>query len=758
MTGRRPAAAIATHVAVAVSIFGSCVDPNAQSPGAQAPRPATDQAIVLEEGSNAASGTAPAARPAPAASAGGYSLPETPVPVAYRAHQGKTGNVYTDRFVALWNDIHNPANGYFSAEGVPYHAVETLLCEAPDYGHETTSEAYSYWLWLEAAYGKVTRDWSYLDYAWKNMERYIIPTALDQPTNLSYTDRKPATYAPEGDTPAAYPSPLTGSVPIGHDPIAPELAATYGRGAPVYGMHWIIDVDNWYGFGQRGDGTTRPSYMNTFQRGPQESVWETIPQPCWDEFKSGGKYGYLDLFVKSGIPVKQWKYTDAPDADARAVQAIFWAKTWADKDGGSPITTELAQRAARMGDWLRYALFDKYFKTMGCTDPKCPGGKDYDSAHYLLSWYYAWGGSISKSGAWSFRIGASSAHGGYQNPLAAYALSALPDFKPASPNAARDWKESLDRQLAFYHWLQSAEGGIAGGATNSWNGRYEQPPAGTPTFYGMAYDEAPVYHDPPSNEWFGFQAWSMDRVAQYYYVTGDARAKVVLDKWAGWVKQHTKLGGDGGYDIPSTLDWSGKPGASWTAASHEAGKNWNAGLHVKIREHGNDAGVASATARTLAFYAAKSGDKASQKLAKELLDRLWNKYRDKLGVTTPETRVDYKRFNDVVHVPGGWTGKMPNGDPIQSGATFIGLRSKYKADPEWHKVATYLKGGKPPVFKYHRLWAQADIAIANASYGWLFPDDTGAVVADNPNPSKSAEPARAGAGRAHSSRSKKTKK
>ena len=112
-------------------------------------------------------------------------------------------------------------------------------------------------------------------------------------------------------------------------------------------------------------------------------------------------------------------------------------------------------------------------------------------------------------------------------------LAQLPDFKPRSPNAARDWQQSLDRQLEFYRWLQSAEGGIAGGATNSWNGRYEQPPAGTPTFYGMAYDEAPVYHDPPSNEWFGFQAWSMDRVAQYYYVTGDARAKAVLDKWVG---------------------------------------------------------------------------------------------------------------------------------------------------------------------------------------------------------------------------------
>ena len=54
-------------------------------------------------------------------------------------------------------------------------------------------------------------------------------------------------------------------------------------------------------------------------------------------------------------------------------------------------------------------------------------------------------------------------------------------------------------------------------------------------------------------------------------------------------------------------------------------KAWNAGLHVKVKDRGDDAGVASATARTLAFYAAKSGDKAAQKLAKELLDRMWNK-------------------------------------------------------------------------------------------------------------------------------------
>ena len=47
----------------------------------------------------------------------------------------------------------NPANGYFSPKGIPYHSVETLIVEAPDYGHETTSETYSYYLWLAADYG-----------------------------------------------------------------------------------------------------------------------------------------------------------------------------------------------------------------------------------------------------------------------------------------------------------------------------------------------------------------------------------------------------------------------------------------------------------------------------------------------------------------------------------------------------------------------------------------------------------------------------
>ena len=67
---------------------------------------------------------------------------------------------YDARFLDLYGKITNPANGYFSPEGIPYHSVETLIVEAPDQGHETTSEAYSYLIWLQAMYGKVTGDWT----------------------------------------------------------------------------------------------------------------------------------------------------------------------------------------------------------------------------------------------------------------------------------------------------------------------------------------------------------------------------------------------------------------------------------------------------------------------------------------------------------------------------------------------------------------------------------------------------------------------
>jgi glycosyl hydrolase family 48/Big-like domain-containing protein len=633
---------------------------------------------------------------------------------------------YRAAFLAQYNKIKDPNSGYFRDFGgllVPYHSVETLMVEAPDQGHETTSEAFSYYLWLEAAYGQLQGDWAPFNAAWASLEKYAIPAHADQPTNDKYTPNKPATYAPEFPRMDSYPSPLDNGVTPGSDPIAGELKSAYGTD-DVYGMHWLLDVDNTYGFGHCGDGTTAPAYINTYQRGSSESVWETIPQPSCDTFADGGPNGYLDLFIKDSSYAKQWKYTDAPDADARAVQVAYLANQWATAQGKGAQVADVVRKASKMGDYLRYAMFDKYFKKIGnCVGPQaCPPGSGKDSDHYLLSWYYAWGGATDTNAGWAWRIGDGAAHQGYQNPLAAYALSTDPALRPISATGAADWAKSLDRQLEFLQWLQSADGGIAGGATNSWDGQYGTPPAGSPTFYGMAYDPQPVWHDPPSNRWFGFQVWGLERVAELYQQTGDARAKKILDKWVPWAVANTTVGTGGSFSIPSDLEWTGAPD-TWNPSAPGA----NSGLHVRVLNQSQDVGVAASYAKLLLNYAKASGNTQVRTVAEGLLDALLA-HTDSLGIAIPETRTDYSRFDDAydsgsgqgVYVPPGWQGEMPNGDRIAAGADFLSIRSFYRDDPQWAKVQSYLDGGPAPTFTYHRFWAQAEIATAFAADVQLF--------------------------------------
>ncbi|MDI9510087.1 MAG: endoglucanase [Clostridiales bacterium] len=628
------------------------------------------------------------------------------------AADGDVNEEYKRRFETMYSKIKNKNNGYFSNDGVPYHSIETLLVEAPDYGHVTTSEAMSYYMWLEAMNGKFSGDFSGFEEAWDVTEKYLIPSDKDQPNSSMsrYNPSDPATYAPEWETPEKYPSQLDFDAPVGQDPINRELVSSYGTNM-IYGMHWLLDVDNWYGFGLRGDGVSKNAYINSFQRGEQESTWETIPQPCYDTMEFGGENGFLDLFTGDSSYAKQFKYTNAPDADARAVQATYWANKWA-KDHGVNIDTYV-NKASKMGDYLRYSLFDKYFRVIGDSDRAATG---YDSCHYLLSWYYAWGGGIGSDWAWI--IGCSHNHFGYQNPFAAYVLSTDPDLKPKSSNASRDWANSLERQIEFYQWLQSAEGAIAGGATNSWNGRYEDIPSNVSTFYGMAYIENPVYADPGSNTWFGMQTWSMQRIAEYYYESGDERVRDLLDKWAAWANSVIKFNADGTFEIPNEIDWEGQPD-TWTGRPSN-----NSNLHVKVVSYGADLGVASSLANTLAYHAKATGNETSRENAKKLLDCMWNNYQDDKGIASVEKRSDYSRFlEQEVYVPAGWSGTMPNGDEIKPGVKFIDIRSNYRNDPDWARVEAELLAGEPATMVYHRFWAQCEFAVANGVYAILFPED-----------------------------------
>ena len=195
---------------------------------------------------------------------------------------------------------------------------------------------------------------------------------------------------------------------------------------------------------------------------------------------------------------------------------------------------------------------------------------------------------------------------------------------------------SLQRQLEFYLWLQSANGPIAGGATSSWHGRYlkyeyladvdkeyiEKYGTNIPTtFYNMAYQEHPVYADPGSNHWIGNQVWAIQRLAELRYVikTGNTNSYVeavklqqvkngtpkemtieealdaILDRWVEWFVNEVELYDDGSYTIPATLDWYGQP-KTWTG-TYDPEANSDLTCEVTARGTSDQIGRASCRER-----------------------------------------------------------------------------------------------------------------------------------------------------------------
>ncbi|MBR4100405.1 MAG: cellulose 1,4-beta-cellobiosidase [Oscillospiraceae bacterium] len=649
-------------------------------------------------------------------------------------------STYAERFLSLYDDVvtNGVDNGYLSSNGasgsafgIPFHAVEEVIIEAPDYGHETTSEAMSYLVWVAAmrdniaknhadAVGTSVTNTNDLAKAWATMEN-MIPTVQD---NFWTAGTVSAQYCGEYDTPDQCPDEWASEAnKTASNPIHSYFTSAYSGEGRLYLMHWLADVENWYGFGTG----TNFTFINTFQRGEQESCWETVPHPCVDELKAGNSTrGMKGIFNRDEKVTPQYAYTNAPDAEDRAIQGVYDANRWGVED------SSVTAKAAMMGDELRNNMFDKYYQKIGEDTSWSNGNAGYDSAHYLMNWYTSWGGALASSGQnWVWQIGCSHAHEFYQNPLAAFALIQDAGLKSGmkAQKAVDDYTTSLERQMEFYLWLQSSNGPIAGGATNSYKGRYEKYPSGASTFYGMMYVEHPVYADPGSNHWIGNQVWAVQRLAELYYwvktegdttgvkpggMTLEAALEQILDKWCAWFVNNTVLVGEDDYYIPSNLNWSGQPDKWGGSASA------NSGLTCEITGYGNtDTGCVSSLSNTLLYYAKakgvtkadvadsydcigstapsgivddvkssggtaiKGGDAdlpaACLYLAANLMDRMWEQSRDDIGLTRNDHNGSLARFFcQPVHVPSSYSGTMPNGDAIENGATFLSLRSMYE--------------------------------------------------------------------------------
>ena len=95
---------------------------------------------------------------------------------------------YATMFSSLYDDVitNGEANGYLAKNnngsgsfGIPYHSVEELCVEAPDYGHETTSEAMSYMVWMTSMHdvlvqqNRISGSTGDLQKGWKTLEAMI---------------------------------------------------------------------------------------------------------------------------------------------------------------------------------------------------------------------------------------------------------------------------------------------------------------------------------------------------------------------------------------------------------------------------------------------------------------------------------------------------------------------------------------------------------------------------------------------------------
>jgi len=702
-------------------------------------------------------------------------------------------STYAERFMSLYDDVMTKGgqNGYLSTKnygkagasgsfGVPYHSIETLMVEAPDYGHVTTSEAMSYIVWVAAMHDNLAKSGAVSgtttgDYAkaWNTMESMIPgfgPYGMQK--SLFSRSELSATYSNEYATPEEYDHALGEDGNTGKNPLFAGFKSSYGSDPGYYLMHWLADVDDWYGFGGStpGEADKGPfTFINTFQRGEQESVWETVPHPSVENqlFGSTGSNGtgIKGAFDKGAPNVATWSYTNAPDAEDRALQAVYAANKWG--VGTSSVTT----LAGKMGDQLRNDMFDKYYKEIGCTGKSSPDA-GLKGEHFLRAWYSAWGGD--QAGTWAWQIGASHMHQFYQNPLAAYGLLYDADLAAGmkSSGAKADYEESFKRQIEFYLWLQSADGPIAGGCTNSWNGRYETAPAGTPKFYKMSFIQHPVYMDPPSNNWIGNQLWSVQRLCElYYYVKtdGDKYGKTIgglsledaldtiISKWLNWFLSEVELNADGSYSIPATVAWTGQPGADWSgtynastnANLHAVADNWGDGDIGCIASLANSCiyyakakGVTAASASALTSHTG-SGDSATRGLymAKELIDRLWKYGRDDVGVTRPSTNESFTRlFEQTVFIVQA-NGAMPSGAKLEPGATFLSLRPMYKDDIDYPRLEAEYKSTnatKNTAFTYHRFWHEGDMLMALGAMASLYPDMS--VGGATPTPTEPSQP------------------
>ena len=233
----------------------------------------------------------------------------------------------------------------------------------------------------------------------------MIPTHADQPTNSFYNAVEAGDVrARVRHCPNEYPAQLDTTVPVGRDPIAAELKPRLRHGATSTACTGCRTSTTSTATATRRRARraddTGPSYINTFQRGPQESVWETVPQPTLRRLQVRRHERLPGPVHRDASYAKQWKFTNAPDADARAVQAAYWATDVGRRAGqGRRRLRDRRQGARRWATICATRCTTSTSRRSACVEPDAARPAPARTPRTTcISWYYAWGGATDTVG------------------------------------------------------------------------------------------------------------------------------------------------------------------------------------------------------------------------------------------------------------------------------------------------------------------------------------------------------------------------
>ncbi len=524
----------------------------------------------------------------------------------------------------------------------------------------------------------------------------MIPTHADQPTNSFYNASKPATYAPEHDTPSEYPARLDAGVSgrLGPDRRRAEERVRHGRHlrhALAPGRRQRLRLRQRARQVRGGPDRTpaRPTSTPSSAARRSRSGRPSRTRPATTS-SYGGTNGYLDLFTGDASYAKQWKFTNAPDADARAVQAAYWADVWAKEQGkgsrrlgdrrqgrqdgrlpallhvrqvlqegrqlcrpdGLPRRHRQGQRALPAVLVLRLGRRDRHLGRLGLAHRLQPHARRLPEpagrlrAELVRRPEAQVGdrtgglGHVAWTGSWSSTAGSS--------PTRVPSPAARPTAGRAATRARRPARRPS----------------TACTTTRSPSTTTRRPTSGSASRRGP---------------WSGSPSTTSRRVTR--------AAEAVLDKWVDWALSKTTINPDGTYRIPSTLQWSGQPD-TWNAV--KSGRERGTSRHRR-RLHQRRRAWPAAYAKTLTYYAARSGDTEAGDTAKALLDGMWSQLPGRRWAS-PSRRPARTTTGSTTRCTSRPAGRatMPNGDTIEPASTFASIRSFYEDDPNWPKVEAYL--------------------------------------------------------------------